>query len=627
MLNKILFVATYPEMRELAEAVAKQRGGVIDIIGGELFDAVKNIKQSGLADKEVIVCRGGTARLLSKTFKLPVVEVEVGGYDIIRAVYKYKNRRIAIVGADNVISGVKAVEETLDLDIAYFPFTFENEIEEKIRGIKTMNIGIVIGDTVAVRIAKQHGLEGELIRSGKESVEQAFDKADNICAAILNEREKNSRIGAIVENLTEGILLTDEHFRIVLSNRVAENLLQCPRHHLIGTELQSVLPDIDVDAALLDGSASQRLVNMKGTMLVTNITPIMVAKEYKGAAITFEDVTKIQELEQNIRQTLFKRGLVAKHRFDDLVVVSAAMRTIVDLAKRYSQVDSTVLVYGESGTGKELLAQSIHNHSMRKNGPFIAINCATLPSNLLESTLFGYDEGAFTGAKKGGKKGVFELAHNGTLFLDEISEMDMSIQSKMLRVLQEHEIMRLGGDSMVPVNVRVIAATNRPLFNSVDASQFREDLYYRISVLNIEVPPLRERRDDVLSLIRHLTELYCRKHNLPLLEVEHGVLERLHQYSWPGNVRQLENVVQKMVLLSRDGFFREADFSYLQLENREAGRKHHGDLTNGTLEAIVQKVAISVLKEEGFNKTRAAKRLGITRMTLNKYLDPNRVDV
>ncbi len=621
MLNKILFVATYPEMHHLARAAADERGGGMEIVSGELYEAVRCIEQCDLSEKEVIICRGGTARLIGQHVKLPVVEVEVCAYDILRAVYKYKNRRIAVIGADNVISGVKIIEETLGLDIAYFPFTFEDEIEEKVAVIRDMNIGIVVGDTVAVRIAGQKGLTVELIKSGKESVEAGIDKAERICAAIMNEREKNSRLNAIVENLSEGIIVTDEHAKIVMFNRVAENLLQKSRQSVIAADLASILPEIDFDAVIRGRSdASRKLVKAQGTTLVTNTIPVMMEKECKGVAITCEDVTKIQELEQKIRQTLSKRGLVAKHRFPDIVGESESIRNAIGLAKKYARVDSTLVIYGESGTGKELFAQSIHNHSGRHNGPFIAINCATLPPSLLDSTLFGYEEGAFTGAKKGGRKGVFELAHNGTLFLDEITEMDTQIQSKILRVLQEHEIMRIGGDGIVPVNVRIIAASNKKLFHTVDANLFREDLYYRISVLNIDIPPLRERTGDCALLIRHFAERYCRKYGLPELVLENNVLERVNGYGWPGNVRQLENSVQKMVLLAENGVFREKEIPYLQLDQRENAKAALSPPPAGTLGEIVRGIVLTILREEGYNKTRTAKRLDITRVTLNKYL-------
>ncbi|MCC8190285.1 MAG: sigma 54-interacting transcriptional regulator [Planctomycetes bacterium] len=623
MLDKILFVATYPEMHDIAQAVAAGRGGAMAIVSGELYEAVRRLEEYDLSGKEVMVCRGGTARLLRASFHLPVIEIEVSAYDILRAVHKYREGRLAVIGADNVISGVRTVEEILGLDIAYFPFTFEDEIQEKVDEIRAMNIGVVVGDTVAVRIAGRAGLTVELIKSGRESVEEGVDKAVKICEAVLHEREKNSRINAIVENMTEGLVVTDEHSRVVMFNRVAEKLLKTSRQRALESQLHDILPEIDARSVIRGGhDVSRRIVKAESAMIVTNTFPIMVEKQCKGVAITCADVTKIQELEQKIRQTLATRGLVAKHRFNDIIGVSDGIRQAIGLSKKYARVDSTVLLYGESGTGKELFAQSIHNHSERANGPFIAINCATLPPSLLDSTLFGYDEGAFTGAKKGGKKGVFELAHKGTLFLDEITEMDLHIQSKILRVLQEHEVMRLGGDSIVPVDVRIIAASNKRLVQAVDANQFREDLYYRISVLTIDLPPLRDRDGDCPLLIRHFADLYSRKYGLPPLRFAAEVLDILAAAAWPGNVRQLENVVQKMVLLAEDGLFSSRDLPYLQFEERRGPAPATPPLT-GTLVDLTRAIVRAGLKEEGYNKTRAARRLGITRVTLNNHLAGN----
>lgn len=621
MLKKILFVATYDGMREIARQVMKQRGDKMEIVTGELFEAVKNIQMCDLTDKEVIISRGGTARLLRKSFGLPVVEVEVCAYDILRAVYKYRDRRIAVIGADNVISGVKILEEVMGTQIYYFPFTFEEEIERIVDMICSMDIDIVVGDTVAVRIAKHKGLVVELVKSGKEAVEEAIDKAEKICAAILQEREKNSRVNAIVEHLDEGIIVTDQDSKIILFNHVAENLFQITKQEVLDTDINLILPAINTRMVLESGQGtSQQIVKVQGKYIVANTFPVWVEKECKGVAITCEDVTEIQELEQKIRRTLSKKGLIAKHRFEDIIGTSVKIRETVSLSQKYASVDSTVFIYGESGTGKELFAQSIHNSSKRKRGPFIAINCATLPAEQLESTLFGYVDGAFVGARKGGKKGVFELAHNGTLFLDEIAELDLAIQSKILRVLQEREVMRMGGDSIVPVNVRIIAASNKVLFDAVNEKRFREDLYYRISVLNINIPPLRERIEDVPLLVEFFIKKYCRKYGFPPLRLDDSVISRLSAYSWPGNVRQLENIVQKIVLLSENGLFREGDMEHLQIEEQTSDEDLSAMACSGTLEEITQRIVLRALKEEGFNKTKTAQRLGITRVTLNKHL-------
>lgn len=217
--------------------------------------------------------------------------------------------------------------------------------------------------------------------------------------------------------------------------------------------------------------------------------------------VAFQDVTRIQEMEGKFYRKIHLRGHVAKYTFDDILFQSSEIKRTIETAQRYSEVDSNILIIGETGTGKEIFAQSIHNHSNRKNNPFVAINCAALPENLLESELFGYAEGAFTGAMKGGKQGFFELAHRGTIFLDEIGEISPKMQSRSLRVLQEREIMRIGDDKVIPVDVRILSATNKDLMQMVKSNDFREDLYYRLSVLDLVLPPLRERREDIPLLV------------------------------------------------------------------------------------------------------------------------------
>ncbi|PUU88169.1 MAG: PAS domain S-box, partial [Halanaerobium sp.] len=234
--------------------------------------------------------------------------------------------------------------------------------------------------------------------------------------------------------------------------------------------------------------------NIGETRIATNRVPIKVENKLNGVVATFQDVTKIQKLEQEIRRELNKKGSTAQYDFDDIIGESKAIKVKKELAKKFAKVSSTVLITGQSGTGKELFAHSIHKNSKRKNGPFVAINCAALPTNLLESELFGYEEGSFTGAKEGGKSGLFELAHRGTIFLDEIGKMDKKLQARLLRVIQEKRIMRLGGREVIPVDVRIISAANSNLKTEVQNGEFRKDLYYRLNVLELEIPPLSERK-------------------------------------------------------------------------------------------------------------------------------------
>ncbi len=284
----------------------------------------------------------------------------------------------------------------------------------------------------------------------------------------------------------------------------------------------------------------------------------------------------LEELEQSqIRRPAAQRGHVARHSFDDILTRNPRMQQLKETARRMAASNSSIVIYGRSGTGKELFAQSIHNASPRREAPFIAINCASIPENLLESELFGYSEGAFTGAKKGGKRGYFELAHRGTLFLDEIGEMDLGLQARILRVLQEKEITRVGGDSVIRVDVRILSASNKRLLDLVRQNRFREDLYYRLNVLSLEIPPLRDRREDVPLLLRHFQEQLG-----AVFSLTPAAWEFLGQYPWPGNVRELGNFVERLSYLGKPVLDREDVASQLDGQPEAesgAGRSGEGE--------------------------------------------------
>jgi transcriptional regulator with PAS, ATPase and Fis domain len=285
-----------------------------------------------------------------------------------------------------------------------------------------------------------------------------------------------------------------------------------------------------------------------------------------------------------------------------------------------------VLIMGESGTGKEMFAQSIHNASSRRKGPFVAVNCAALPENLLESELFGYAEGAFTGASRGGKMGLFEMGHRGTIFLDEISEISPKLQGRLLRVLQEREIMRLGDDRVIPVDVRVITATNQDLGRMMQENLFRTDLYYRVDILRLVIPPLRERREDIVPMMRHFLEFYCLRSKKEFKEIDLDTQNLLSGYHWPGNVRELRNVAERLAVLGSIGGIESRDVEGMLSQpfakkiiskavtnirpvNVESGR---GNLNRSLL--------IQVLEESNYHYGKAAARLGISRTTLWRRL-------
>ena len=331
-------------------------------------------------------------------------------------------------------------------------------------------------------------------------------------------------------------------------------------------------------------------------------------------------------MESQIRKKLLAKGHVAKSLFNDIKGQSKELKKTKEKAKLYAEVDSTVIIMGETGTGKELFAQSIHNYSLRADKPFVAVNCAALPETLLESELFGYVEGAFTGARKGGKTGLFELAHGGTIFLDEISEMSPNLQARFLRVLQEKEVVKIGDDKVIPIDVRVIAATNRDLFEYVGDGKFREDLFYRLCVLRLDIPPLRERKDDIYELVEYFIELKCKILNKKPQKLSSGIMKKLVNYDWPGNVRQLENLIERCLVISsgkeiNDEILSEALFNTPAYKiitdqvNYEEISENAGVLKDIEYDAIRK-----VLHETNGSRKLAAEKLGISVTTLWRRL-------
>jgi len=295
------------------------------------------------------------------------------------------------------------------------------------------------------------------------------------------------------------------------------------------------------------------------------------------------------------------------------------MERLIGLAEKYAAADSTLLVQGESGTGKEMIAQGIHIASQRKGGPFVAVNCAALPESLLESELFGYEEGSFTGARKGGKAGLFEMAHKGTIFLDEIGELPLLLQARLLRVLQEREVMRIGGSKMIPVDVRIIAATNRNLIQLIHEGDFREDLYFRLAVLVLKVPSLRERLEDIPCLVESFLKEWRKAGNIQVTEED---IRRLQTYSWPGNIRELKNLLERALVLTEDGEPLQLFNSdvWISAEHPSRANKDHPSDQNISEEEIEDLRIKRILAEEDGHIGKAASRLGIHRSTLWRKL-------
>ena len=355
----------------------------------------------------------------------------------------------------------------------------------------------------------------------------------------VEERLKNEMLKSVVKGAPEAVILTNRTYHVEYANDKARAVFGPALTE--GVCLRDLLRERFV-AVMGRKDYESELFRFDDTNYMVSKTAIRMVDQVVGYSVIFNDERDIKNIGENLNQKLAKSGLVAKYSFDRVLHSSPAMNKCIERAQKVAPTDYTILITGESGTGKELMAQSIHNYSRRKNYPFVAINCAALPESLLESELFGYEKGAFTGASANGKLGLFEQASKGTVFLDEIGDMSLNLQARLLRVLQEKQVMRLGSDRMISVDIRIIAATNRDLPRAVQEGTFREDLYYRLCNIPIQLPPLRERKGDVLHLFRaFLGDQYE--------ELTPAERESLERYRWPGNIRELRNAADYYLAL------------------------------------------------------------------------------
>ena len=428
-----------------------------------------------------------------------------------------------------------------DLDIALTP----NEMECVPRSVnRVVNIGDrVIDASTILDIASRFKIpETELSSALSEHLRNTVPRSPGLAAILNGLADTRNELELILDMVREGIVAFDEDGKIKLFNKEAETLLRREAWQVVGRDLRTILPvaPLEKGERLTEG-----VCNIDGRSFIVNRAWNSQPGKKAIGIVTLRETQDIQNLDAMVRRELKKTGHVAKYTFADIIGCSPVILRTVSMARSIALRDSAVLIHGKSGTGKELFAHAIHSASRRAPYPFVAVNCAALPDSLLESELFGYEEGAFTGARKGGKPGLFEQAHKGTIFLDEIGDISPQLQSRLLRVLQEKEVMRVGGMRLVPVDVRIISATNKDLRSLVEKGLFREDLYYRINVLPLSVPSLTQRLDDLPLLISH----FMRKKGDERV-VPPRVLQILREYTWPGNVRELENCIEYMLSIS-----------------------------------------------------------------------------
>ncbi len=544
------------ELRTLLEELAPHYNAVaqVRILDKAYGDAVTEItamrQDTGV---DAVVSAGSNGVFLRQHLDVPVILVKVGGYDVMHALTKAArhSRRIALVTYGEEPPEVKHFNEFFSLDIQLRTYRTEQEAEIRVQELRGIGVEVVVAPGLVTDLARAYGLEGVLLYS-QGSVREAIDAAIEVARIARLESAKRERLNTILGKLKDGVVAVDLDERIETLNPSMEKILGQPAERLLGRRLSSVCAELGLRNTLRFAQTElEQVQQINGKAVVATRMPIIEQGRHTGAVLICQDPVAIQRLDRHLRSRILPRPAPTKYQLSQIIGQSASITQAKARAATCAQSQATVLIIGESGTGKELLAQGIHNASPRRAQPFVAINCAAFPEALLESELFGYMEGSFTGSSRGGKIGLFEAAHTGSIFLDEIGEMPLSLQTRLLRVLQEKEVLRIGATEPAPVDVRVIAATHQDLAARALAGEFRSDLYYRLNILLITLPPLRERREDLPLLAKHLQEKIARRLNQPNVAgnaIIDAIVAAAKQYSWPGNVRELENLIERAMV-------------------------------------------------------------------------------
>jgi len=438
----------------------------------------------------------------------------------------------------------------------------------------------------------------------------------------------------ILESLHDGISIIDHRGIIVYVNNSNTRITKKDKSYFIGKHVQEVVPDSGMLGVLETG---KKLIGITthvfDATVISNIVPIRDDGRIIGVISIFRDITELRQLTHQleyanttIKQLYEKLNEVNENKSDFVVGKSQAMKDVMKYALKASMVDSNLLIEGESGTGKEVLARFVHKNSSRKDKPFLVVNCASIPYNLLESELFGYEEGAFTGAKKGGRPGYFEMANGGTLLLDEIGDMDIGLQSKILRVIQNKEIMKIGSNKIIPLDVRIIAATHKDLRALVEQGKFREDLYYRLEVIRIYIPPLRERKEDIIYYIDNMLSKMKKKTRRDVVLGE-DAMKILTNYDYPGNIRELENIIERAVVMDEDGIITKKDLP-LYVTEQDTKNRSYLSLQYVDYFPTLEEIEADVIKkalEKYKNKSKVAEVLNISRAALYRKMSKNNI--
>lgn len=625
-MDRIAFLISDLSMQQMVHTILdtykeklEQHHFIIDV---EIIDFPNLVAQAhALVEKgtKVIITTSGAHQILTKAIdSIPILCLYSSTNDALYALRAIapNYKKIHLLLNENFMFNKEACPPELSEKIVFYPrYSLDKthlELLERVRQIPVTADTAIVGCPLLPQIANPSQMPIYSIKPSESTMLSILLYAQELLSFKEKDNQQLSMMSSILSHVTDGIILYSTGGTISHLNKRAADFLGVSA---TTKNIRDIFPD------WVEGnkpSFHETIIRRPPYTLIAN-SDFFLMDSSSHYIMTLRDVTELQRLEKNIRYKLTKTGMTASHHFDDIKTVDGNMKKVIQRAATMAEYNAPILIQGESGTGKELFAQSIHNASDRRNGPFVAINCAALTTDLLESELFGYVSGSFTGARKEGKAGLFEMAHKGTIFLDEINSMAPSIQSKLLRVLETKQVMRLGSDYVIPLDIRIISA-GFDLIASVEAGEFRRDLYFRINTLRLNLPPLNDRPDDILYLFTHFVETLSHQkcHLSPALK------KVLVQHNWWGNIRELHSVALRYFIFgdtldkSYDALFDVAD------QNKKDALLDTASLTLNMkhLEVTIQQILIEELQEKGYSQKDVAKLLNVSRQTIFNKMRP-----
>lgn len=626
---KIAFLVVSDDMIQIARKITKDLKIDVDMKVVTSENVLEEANLSVQNGANVVIARGNHASIIKRDSKIPLVEIVLGGQDIAKLIFdalnilKKPSPVIGIVGFKNMFSNIKSFQEIFGVTINEYMVEFTEELDPAVKRAFADKVDLIIGGEIANSYAQKLGVPSLFLASGEDSIREAFRIAEKVSYAIELEKKNSAEFKTILDYSFDGIIKLNDKGVIIVFNYIAEKTFRKSAEDVIGRHISEVIDLLDEEllkSVLSEGKELQSTFLQKGNLaLVANIAPIIVDRQIEGAILSFQEFKKIEELEAEIRKEVYSKGYIAKSSFRQIIGDSSAIAEIKRLARVYANHDSPIMIMGESGTGKKLFAESIHNESLRRNNPFVMLDCASMPPEMLEKKLYGFIEGSYMHSSSPVKKGLFEIAHTGTLFLDKITELNSYGQLSLLKAMREASIVRIGEDRALPVNIRIICSANKNIEDLIREGKFNKGLYYMLNVLSLNIPPLRERREDILALLDYFVEQYNNMYRKYAVLTE-GAKEAVLAYNWLGNVHQLKKFCERIIILAPKKVITE-DFIYKYLDSGTEKSESKESISPEKKQLVVYKnpeasKILELLEAHNGSRGKVAEEMDISKATL-----------